>query len=421
MSAGRASAYSARDVRAFRIQMIVAFLSTAAIAGSRPTTTYRALDLGATSFEVGLVQSAFSVLPALTAVVIGRWIDRRGEGRTYFGGLVALSVGSVLSALAGNLVGLGLAQAVVGFGVITSLISGQASITARAQQEDWNKRLGSYAACLSLGQLVGPLMATQIQQLPAAGPDGEQWAFMAASALSLTAAILTLFIPPAGARPSGGSNPEVQAGFLAAVVRVLRRPGMGPAMYVSIAVASTLDVLAAYLPIYGEEVGLPVTLVGLLLSLRAGATMASRLMMDTTLRFLGWQRAMVACLAISAVMLGLIPTTAFPPALMVIMVCLGLSMGMLQPMTITWIASRAAKGERGTALAVRLTGNRGSLLLVPAVMGAVAGSAGVAAVFWILAGVVGLGSVIGRRAHGSNPTEGAGQPEGDPAQTSAKA
>ena len=46
MSAGRAAAYSASDLRAFRIQMAVAFLSTVAIAGTRPTTTYRALALG---------------------------------------------------------------------------------------------------------------------------------------------------------------------------------------------------------------------------------------------------------------------------------------------------------------------------------------------------------------------------------------
>jgi MFS family permease len=163
-------------------------------------------------------------------------------------------------------------------------------------------------------------------------------------------------------------------------------------------------------------------MVGLLLSVRAGATMASRLMMDTTLRILGWQRAMIACLAISAVTLALIPATAFPAALIAIMVVLGLSIGILQPMTVTWIASRAAKGERGTALAVRLTGNRGSLLLVPAVMGAVAGSAGVAAVFWILAGVIGLGSVIGRQAHTSNPAEaGSVAPEAETAKTPAKA
>ncbi len=404
MSAGRASAYSQSDIWAFRIQMLVAFLSTSAIAGTRPTTTYRALDLGATNFEVGLVQSAFSVLPALTAMVVGRWIDRRGEGRTYAGGLLALSIGGLLSALAGNLPMLALAQAIVGFGTITSLISGQASIAARAHQEDWNKRFGSYAACLSLGQLVGPSMAAAIQESAIVGRDGEQWVFVVAATLSMGAGLLTLVMPPAP-RPATGAGAEPQARFLAAVGRVLRRPGMFSAMYVSIAVASTIDVLSAYLPVYGTVAGLPVALVGLLLSIRAGATMASRLMMDAILRRLSWQRAMVICLALSAVMLALIPTTAFPPFLVAIMVLLGLTIGMLQPMTISWIASRAAKGERGTALAVRLTGNRTSLLMVPAVMGAVAGSAGVAAVFWILAGVIGLGSVIGRRAHASSPVE----------------
>ena len=107
-------------------------------------------------------------------------------------------------------------------------------------------------------------------------------------------------IMPPAPRPAPGTAGEPQAGFFAAIGRVLRRPGMASAMYVSITVASTIDVLVAYLPVYGEDRGLPVTLVGLLLSLRAGATMASRLMMDHTLRTLGWQRAMIICLAISA-------------------------------------------------------------------------------------------------------------------------
>ena len=97
-------------------------------------------------------------------------------------------------------------------------------------------------------------------------------------------------------------------------------------------------------------------------------------------------------------MLALIPTTAVPAFLILIMIALGLSIGLVQPMTVTWIANRASKGERGTALAVRLTGNRTSLLFVPAVMGAVAGSAGVAAVFWILAVVLGAGAAVSRTA-----------------------
>jgi len=411
------SASAGSDVRAFRIQMLVAFLTTTAIAGTRPTTTYRALDLGAGTFEVGLVQSAFSVLPALTAVAIGRWIDRHGEGRTYTSSLWAFSLGGVISALADNLPMLALGQAIVGFGTIGSLISGQAMITTRTRPDDWNRRFGTYAACLSLGQLVGPSAAAFIQGIPALGPDSERVVFLVGSISSLAAGLLTMVMPP-GPRPSASATTD-QAGFFSSIRRVVSRPGMLAAMFVSISVASTIDVLTAYLPIYGTVSLLSVQMVGLLLSVRAGATMVSRVGMDYLLSRLGWQRVLVACLAISAVMLALIPTTAFPPFLIGIMVVLGLAIGLVQPMTVTWIANRSTRAERGTALAVRLTGNRTSLLFVPAVMGAVAGSVGVAAVFWILAIALGAGATVSRTARLDRTREDA--PARSPAAGSAPA
>jgi hypothetical protein len=91
---------------------------------------------------------------------------------------------------------------------------------------------------------------------------------------------------------------------------------------------------------------------------------------------------------------------------------LGLAIGLTQPMTITWVANQAPRAERGTALAIRLTGNRISLLFVPAVMGAVAGSAGVAAVFWILAAALGFGAFATRTARLDST---GGQPAASPA------
>jgi MFS family permease len=64
------------------IQYMVALLAVTSQAGTRPTATYRALDLGGTTFEVGMVQSAYSVLPAIIAVFVGRWVDRLGEIRS---------------------------------------------------------------------------------------------------------------------------------------------------------------------------------------------------------------------------------------------------------------------------------------------------------------------------------------------------
>ena len=376
--------------------MLVALLSTTAIAGARPTTTYRALDLGASTFEVGLVHAAFSVLPALTAVLLGRWIDRRGERGLYSFSLIVMGLGGVLSAWSENLPVLGLGQAIFGLGTIGSVISGQAMITTRTRPEDWNRRFGTYAAFLSLGQLVGPSLAAAIQVIPGLGAEWERIAFLVGALCGFGAAILTMLIP-GWPRPAGAAV-SAQAGFFSAVGRVISRPGMLAAMFVSISVASTIDVLAAYLPVYGTVSGLSVQLVGLLLSVRAATTMVSRVGMEWLLARLGWGRVLVGCLLLSATMLALIPTTSVPPLLILIMATLGLTIGLVQPMTITWVANRAPRPERGTALAVRMTGNRTSLLLVPAVMGAVAGSAGVGAVFVLMAIALGTGGLVTRSA-----------------------
>jgi predicted MFS family arabinose efflux permease len=172
------------------------------------------------------------------------------------------------------------------------------------------------------------------------------------------------------------------------VWRILRRPGMVAAMFVGIVALSAIDILLAYLPVLGEVKGLPVALVGLLLSVRAGSTFVSRLFMDRLLTRFGWVPVLSGSLAVAAVTLFLLPLTVSPLILIGLMAIAGLGIGFGQPMAVTFVASRATKDDRATALAVRLSVNRVSLLFVPAVMGAVAGTAGVDMVFWILAGII---------------------------------
>jgi predicted MFS family arabinose efflux permease len=189
---------------------------------------------------------------------------------------------------------------------------------------------------------------------------------------------------------------EARAGgrTLEVVLRILRRPGMVAAMFVGIVALSAIDILLAYLPVLGEVKGLPVALVGLLLSVRAGSTFVSRLFMDRLLIRFGWVPVLAGSMAIAAGTLFLVTLTVSPVFLVVLMAVAGLGIGFGQPMAVTFVASRATKDDRATALAVRLAVNRVSLLFVPAVMGAVAGTAGVDMVFWILAGVMAMGAVV---------------------------
>ena len=74
------------------------------------------------------------------------------------------------------------------------------------------------------------------------------------------------------------------------VRRILRARGVPSGIFVSLAVLSATDILTAYLPVVGEHRGIAPAVIGLLLSLRAAATIACRLVLTPLLRLLGRTR-----------------------------------------------------------------------------------------------------------------------------------
>lgn len=80
------------------------------------------------------------------------------------------------------------------------------------------------------------------------------------------------------------------------------------------------------------------------------------------------------------------------------MVVAGLGLGLGQPLSLAWVAANAPRELRGTALGVRLSGNRLGQIVVPAVVGALAGVTGLAAVFWSLTAMLASSAVLNARA-----------------------
>ncbi|MGP1674059.1 MAG: MFS transporter [Candidatus Limnocylindrales bacterium] len=407
--------------RGFLIQLVVAGLAVTAMHATRPTITYRALSLGASPLEIGLIQSSFSILPALTAVAIGRWIDRVGESRYLIVAMATLVFGSALAAYAGGLVVLALAQVSLGLGQIIYLVASQSLVANHGPRDGREARFGHYSTVNSLGQLIGPSIAAAIVggSVVAAGgalvlaastaavplspdaatasagllpdnPDGI--VFLIAGLITMVAFGLAFFLPRR--EPAVLAAEPHHTGALAMAGRVLRRPGMASAMLVSVTVISAVDVLIAYLPAHGEDAGLSVALVGGLLSVRAGASLISRVFMSQLIRLLGRGRLLGLSMGMAGVGLFLLPFTADAVALVAIMVVVGLGLGLGQPMTIAWVANRSPRTELATALGVRITGNRVALLVVPTMMGAIAGAAGITAIFIVLAVSLGVGAAV---------------------------
>lgn len=363
--------------------------------------TYQALALGASTVEIGLVHGAFSLLPAVFAVALGRVVDRGGDVLYLALAMLLYSLGTGWAALAGSLVVLTLTQVVGGIGHILNLVASQTMIANRGPAAQRDNRFGAYFVANSIGQLAGPVVAGVVAgsaalvagtgALAMAGYDlGDgQRVFWLATASTLVAMALALVLVRRDRRQAPGSRARRPGTRRESIVQAARRtaggPGMPAAMTVSIIVIAALDVFIAYLPAYGEASGIAVAAVGLLLSVRAGASLVARLFIGRAIGLLGRGRVLVASMVLAGTGIAMLAVASDSWWLLVAAIAIGVGLGLCQPMTISWVADQSPRDERATALGVRITATRVAMLIVPTLMGIVAGSAGIKAIFWVLA------------------------------------
>ncbi|MFI6176954.1 MFS transporter [Nonomuraea sp. NPDC051191] len=372
--------------------MVAAVCVQAATFAARPMVSYRAIEIGAGNLGIGLVTAGFSLLPLFAAVSVGRWVDASGErGAALLG--AALITGSALAlAVARSLWALVLLNAVFGLGHLLSVVAQQAVIANRVAAGGHDRAYARFTVFTSLGQLAGPSAAALVAGGTASGGAAQVGPALAVAAgFGLVAGLASL--------RTGGPGP---ARGRAAVRRfplrgTLGQEGMWQALMTSLATVSTLDLVLAYLPAWGESRGAGVVAVGALLALRAAATMASRLAMERLVLRYGRRAVLVTSTVVAAVTVAALPLCG-PAAAVPVVALMGLALGLGQPLTLSWVAGRARAGERGTALALRLTGNRLGQVLVPALAGVVAGATGVLGVFTLSAAMLAATAGLAARA-----------------------
>jgi MFS family permease len=391
---------------------IIALLSAMAMYAIRPTVAYRALSLGGTPFEVGLVVASYNVLAVFLALPIGRLADRIGPERLTVVGALLTTTSALALVVLDSIATLALAFAITGLGQTTIIVAQQTTVANRGGREGRSERFGLYSQAASVGQLIGPLLVAVLAgDAVIRGSEGGTGdtsrlllVFLACAVCSGVSAFIAARLARAAvAMPR--DTAEVPAGMMRTARRVLRRPGMLRAMLVSIVVVSSIDMLIAYLPVYGEAHGLSVALVSLLLTTRAAATLVSRVGLGWWLRRFGRRRVLSAGLAMAAASILVLAQAPAEWLLFPVMVAFGLGIGIGQPLTMSWVADQSPRAERATAISIRLVGNRFALLTVPIIMGAIAGSAGIGVAFASVAALLcgGVGAAFATPALDAAP------------------
>jgi predicted MFS family arabinose efflux permease len=170
-------------------------------------------------------------------------------------------------------------------------------------------------------------------------------------------------------------------------------------MLASLAILSAVDILVAYLPVYGVANSIPIETVGLLLAIRGAASMASRSLMIPLRRLIGRRLLLIGSMVLPAVAFLIFPvlgSETLPIA--IAMAIIGFGLGVGQPLTMSWVATRAPSEIRGTAIGVRLSANRFGQFAIPIAIGVIVGATGVSAIFWSLAALLSVCAGLVTRA-----------------------
>ncbi|MFU8875571.1 MFS transporter [Micromonospora sp. SL4-19] len=197
--------------------------------------------------------------------------------------------------------------------------------------------------------------------------------------LGATVLAVPLLVAAALLRPSGHHR-RVAGSAAGGMGDLLRQPGLVRALTVSCVVLAAVDITLVYLPALGAERGIAAGSIGVLLGVRAVASMASRLLLGRLVAAVGRRALLIGTVALSAGGLGLL----LPPlpfwAMAVVVTVAGLGLGAGQPLTMSFLAEVAPPGLRGRAMSLRLTGNRLGQVLIPSAAGVLAAGAGAAGV-----------------------------------------
>ncbi|WFB11880.1 MFS transporter [Streptomyces sp. LX-29] len=400
---------------------------------ARPAVSYRALALGADARAVGVIAGVYALLPLFAAVPLGRRTDHGRCAPLLPAGVALIALGCALSGAARSLPAMAAWSGVMGLGHLAFVIGAQSIVARQSAPAERDRDFGHFTMGAALGQLIGPVAAgLLVSEHDGALARTSATALFAAAAVAACSVVSLHRVEHRPAAPGAPGRAAAEApveggAARVPVARILRTRGVGSGILISLAVLSATDVLTAYLPVVGEQRAISPTVIGVLLGLRAAATVACRLVLAPMVALLGRPGLLIgSCLGA-----GLLCASVALPlpvwALGVVLAALGFCLGVGQPLSMSTVVRAAPGGARSTALALRLTGNRLGQVAAPAGAGALAGVAGTAAPFVLLGGVLLVSSAVAARLPGEARRGPGGEgaraatDEGRPAEASPRA
>lgn len=366
------------DTRLLVLLLLNGVAGQTVIALGRVTTSYRAIELDLSVVWIGVISAVFALFPIGMAIRVGRFIDRGNDAAAAWigSGLIAIAcAGLVFSASAASLFAL---SALLGIGHLFLMSSQQMLCVRCGGLHRMEQVVGNYMVAGAIGQGLGPYIVGWAGGGATIPPT--RFLFMVAFGFAVASLLVSALMRP---------NPEARrraiAQDLVPVRTLLRTPGLKSVLLASVIMVTATDLLVIYLPVLGAERQIDAQDIGILLTVRALASMVARAFFGRMVMALGRRRLMLASISVSALAIFCL---AMPLPLWVLYVAIaasGFALGTGTVLGVTFVVDLTPAAAHGTANSLRIVGNRIGQVAMPFGAGLVAAAAGVGGILVIMA------------------------------------
>jgi predicted MFS family arabinose efflux permease len=376
-------------MRPLPLIVILLVLNHVAFNGSRIAVSLFALKHeGASALTVGGLMAVYALLPALLSVAAGRWIDREGVNRPMLIGTVGVGLGTVAPFLLPGIPTLFFTAVLVGLAFMLINVSAYHAVGEMSAPEERTVNFSYVALGFSTSTFVAPMLT---------GISIDTLGYRAAFLILALFTVLPLLALWARLLPEHERPPRLESGEHGHVFELLRDREVRR-LFIAMAILTVgWDIYNFAIPVYGAQIGLSPSQIGIVMGAFAAATFAVRLAMP----FIAHRAQPWSLLTVSLLLAGLayvaMPFTHSVGLLMAITFVLGLGLGAPQPTVLTLLHQSAPAGRAAEALGLRTTMINTSQTVMPLVFGALGAALGVAPLFWAMAAAMLGGSAFARR------------------------
>src|SRR5690554_942097 len=367
------ASHGSKDLTGLCVGIVFSFVNFSMIL---PLVPLMVNELGGSPSLLGVLMSVTSFASLLIAVPSGMMVQRFGTKKFVIYGSLGLFAGCLMVAAVPSISMLFIAMPVFWIAQIVIIVAAQARVATLGEGRDSSLDFGWYAAATAGGSLFGPLLAGFL--IDTAG-HRLTWA-AAALVAGLTCLAFLLFL---GNDRSGEEQGILGFSFDKNIFKRIFNSLAVAAVVSSFAVIFANGAREVFFPLYLKEIGFSASIVGVMLSLRAMASIGVRSVMGVLVKLAGGRfQALIFSLLCTGIGIGTIPFCKNLWTLSLNSIALGFGIGLALPLSMAIIADGVSLPDRGVAMGVRLTGNRLAQLVNPVFFGMVSQCWSLPAAFW---------------------------------------